>query len=459
MPVNTTHPTYDNAALKWTRVEDVLNSNVKHYIKDIDPKDQKRCERYRDDAVFLNFTARTKNGLVGAVTRRATQFDLPTEINYLLEDATGSKMPLEKLIQECLGETIAKGRYGLLADYPASDDNLTEAEAQALGLKARISRYRAENIISWDEALINGEYQLTFVVLKEYASVRGEDGFSWVAQTRYRVLRLVDGAYQQELYNESDESLGGYIPRDYLGNAFTFIPFQFIGSEDNDAAIDAIPLIDLADLNIAHLRNSADYEELVHVVGQPTPVIKSTNAKAIKSANPGGIKLGSRKGLILGADDDAYFLEVTPNSASKEAMELKQEQAAMVGARLIMAAGTNETAQAALIKHSGENSVLATIANNVNDAILQVVSWCEMFMSKAPVGKDKIEIKMNDIFFDIMADAQSIMAEIQLYNNGIKAKKDVRDHLRKIGNISPDRTDDDIDSDLDSLNPLEGGDT
>lgn len=458
MSVKSTHPSYDKNVLRWQLVRDVVNSNVKHYIKDIDPSDKKRCERYKDDARFTNFTGRTKNGLVGAVFRKEIELDLPTSVEYLADDATGNHLSIQRLAQEVTGEVLQAGRYGLLVDFPASEDGLTKAEVANMNLKARINKYKPENIINWQNTIINGQHMLTLVVLKECVDMIGENGFSWMQEEQYRVLRLINGVYIQQLFDDKDNLLHEYIPRDFSGASWDHIPFVFVGADDNDSEVDAAPLYDLSELNIGHLRNSADYEESVHVTGQPTLIIStqmsSEEFAASNPNSPGGVQIGARRGHNLGPGGAAQMLQATPNQLADVAMQRKEEQAVMIGARLVMQAGSNETAEAARIKHSGENSVLSTIAHNVTDALFVCIKWAIRFMSNDDAN-DPI-FKISDQFFDVTLDPQMIIAQLQLFNNGIIASRDIRNTLRKTGAIKSDRTDEDIDADVENINPITG---
>lgn len=455
MPVNSTHPEYDNHHRRWKLVRDVVTSKVKQYIHPIDPGDNDRTQRYRNDARLTNFTSRTKSGLVGAVFRRDPEIQLPESLEYLNDDATGSQLTLTKLSQEVTGEVLQSGRYGLLVDFPASQEGLTAAEVENLDLKARIHKYTPESIINWQCTFANGKHQLALVVLEEHVASLAEDGFTWTGTKQYRVLRLIDGVYVQQVYTEDNQLLDESIPLDFNGNNWGIIPFVFVGAEDNDPQIDIAPLYDLAELNIGHLRNSADYEESVHVTGQPTLMIStSLSQEAWAKANPNGVLIGARRGHYLGENGNAILLQAAPNQLADEAMKRKEEQAVMLGARLITQVGGNETAEKARIVASGENSVLSNIAKNVSDAIVRCLNWVDMFMSSNP-NPDNITFKLNDQFFDSSIDPQIIMAQLQLFNNGIIAKEDVRSSLRKTGLINPDRTDEDIDEDVDNLNPLE----
>lgn len=59
------------------------------------------------------------------------------------------------------------------------------------------------------------------------------------------------------------------IPTDYNGKQWDYIPFTFVGAIDNTPVIESAPLLELADLNLAHYIDSADFQESVYFVGQP----------------------------------------------------------------------------------------------------------------------------------------------------------------------------------------------
>lgn len=455
--VRSTHPQYDQHVDRWLLVRDVVNSNVTQYIKPVDTSDKTRNDRYKDDARLTNFTARTKNGLVGAMFRKDVEIDLPDSIAYLEDDATGDKLSLTKLSQEVSGETLQAGRYGLLTDFPASEDGLTVAEVTNMNLKARIYKYKAENIRNWQCTPINGQLTVTMITLEEAVDSIGEDGFTWEQSTQYRVLRLIQGTYMQQLFDEEDNLLHEYIPRGFDGAPWDHIPFVFVGAVDNNCKVDPSPLHDLASLNIGHLRNSADYEESVHITGQPTLVISTDMSnEEFRSANPNGFQIGARRGINLGPGGSANLLQATPNQLADVAMQRKEEQAVMIGARLVVPAGSSETAEATRIKHSGENSVLSILSKNVEDAINQSLLWASRFMGEEQSPDDIIFI-LNDQFFDVTLDPQMVMAQLQLFNNGIIATQDIRHTLRKTGTIQADRTDDDIDEDVSNIDPIGGG--
>ena len=456
MTVSKTKKEYDAFMAKWEVVRDVMNSNVFKYIRNVDKRDIERNERYKKDAQFTNFTSRTQMGLVGAVFRKELVMNLPSEIKYAELDATGFKMSMSKLAQKITGEVLLTGRYGLLVDYPASEDGLTAKEVADKDLKARIYTYSAESIINWQVKNINGSPKLLLVVLKENVEELAEDGFSWIESFQYRVLRMSGGIYTQDIYDGDEELVSTVLPKKASGEVWDHIPFVFIGSQDNDESCDLVPLYDLAALNIGHLKNSADYEESIFLVGQPTLVLGTEmSTEQFKEANPGGVLFGSRRGLNLGVSGHASLLQASPNQLADAAMKRKEEQAVMMGARLLSSGADRETALAARMRHSGETSVLSTISHNVEEALRQCCQFLLAFMS-VKSSDEVIALTVNDHFFDENIDPNSLMAQIQLVNASIIAKTDVRQYLRQVGVVAETRTDDMIDSDISEDAPIDG---
>ena len=64
------------------------------------------------------------------------------------------------------------------------------------------------------------------------------------------------------------------------------------------------------------------------------------------------------------------------------------------------------------------------------------------------VAENKVGYQINQEFVELTADPQMITALVGLWQNGGFAKADLRAYLRKLGLIAPERTDIQIDSEL-----------
>ena len=454
MSVSSKHPEYLRYSDTWQRVRaacegsrSVKAGRSKYLPKpttesaDINLRstNDHRYRQYIDRAVYANFCGRTLAGLKGAAFRKLPDIVLPAGLEYLEENATGSGTGLVQMAKDELQELLSIGRDGFLVDYPMVESG-SSAE-QTKGIEARILPYTAENVINWQTATINGKTQLTLTVLRESVNV-SDDEFEYVEKDQYRVLRLVDGIYSQQIYQDDKPVSDEIIIRQSNGSAFDFIPFCFAGAVNNDFTIDEAPMEGMAEVNIAHYRNSADIEENSFIHGQLTlGVTSSLSSDQWQEANPDGLVVGSRAGHFLGESGGFHHVQAEASSLTRELMQDKEQQLVMLGAQLITDNNQNQTAKAAQIQHASEHSVLGDIANNLSDTIEKCIAWCGLFMG---VAGDS-EFNINTEFFDDNADAQLMMAAIQLYDREIIGLPDVRGYARQSGITK--RTDLEIDDD------------
>lgn len=472
MPVSDQHPQYDASLSKWELVRHCVagskavksqttlylpdpenRDNLEYYDHDLRAREYRRItKRYRDylyRAQFLNVTARTRNAMVGMAFRNPPEMEVPTGLEYLIDNATGEGRSLEQLGKDVVGDLLETGRYGLLVDYPQAEPGLTQAQVSSMNLRAYIKAYPAEAIKNWKTTVIGGEEVLSLLTLEETYST-AEDEFSHDTEVQYRVLKLEEGRYIVEVHRD-DELYDLYEPRQGNGQPLERIPFAIPGTYNNNPAVDDAPLYDIAEVNIGHYRNSADYEEGVYLHGQPTLHLDvgETNSETFTKLNPNGVEIGSRRGLVTSGGGSANLLQAEANSAAFEAIRHKEQQMVAIGARLIEPNGQAETAEAARIKHAGDNSVLTNVVQNASDAIKQAIEWCGWFMNVT----GEIVFQINEDFYDKEASPQLIMAKIQLLDRGIIGKSDLRSGLRQAGQL--ERMDEEIDEEVGEVSPLE----
>ena len=459
MTVEIRNPEYDKFIDEWQSIQDccdgqraVKAKNIK-YLKPMEGVGSidNRYRNYLHRAVFVNFTGKTREGLTGAIFRNTPDFELPQETEYLEKNADGAGESLISLAKDVTGEVVAKGRHALLVDYPQVNPGLSLEELNELSPKATINRYTCENFINWRVEVINGQKLLTLAVLQEVYD-KEEDEFDYEEGKQYRVLRLRDGVYTQQLYRENEAVTDEYAPTKADGSTFDFIPLFIIGSENNDTTVDIPPLGDIAAINLAHYRNSADLEENCFVHGQLTIGVSSTmSLTQFQEANPNGITVGSMAGHFLGESGGFSSIQASENQLADRLMERKEEQMRKLGARMISVTA-NKTATQTLIEASGETSIMSTISKNVSEGIEKCIEWCGMFMGATNMPKFALSTK----FFDEIADPQMLMAAMQLNEAGILAKSDMQNLARSQGVVNELRLNEDIDRDVEQENvPVE----
>jgi len=378
------------------------------------------------------------------------KYELPTALEYLIKDATGDGLGLEQLAKDELSNILETGRSFLLVDYPQVSGELSLEDINKLDLRASIIPYTAEQVVNWKTEAVAGRKLLTLVVLAETYNY-DDDEFGHESETQYRVLRLSEEGYSQQLYRDGQPYSEESFPTKSDGSRWDIIPAIFVGSKNNDSTVDDAPLADIADVNIAHYRNSADYEESCFITGQPTLFIThSLNEEQWFDYNPQGIKLGSRSGHVLGESGSATLLQANPNNLVLEAMKAKEAQMVAIGARIVTDRGGNETAEGARIRFASENSVLGDIVGNLSAGLRQCIEWCGVFMGST----DDFSLEINREFYDKSVDPQLIMSMVQLMDRQIISDQDIFDRLRAAGIIEGSRTLEDVREELGELSPL-----
>jgi len=458
MPVSDQHSEYNKFLPRWCMTRDCVEGSAEikagktKYLpkpnpEDVSAENDQRYQDYIERANFVGFTSSTLDGMVGMVFRKPLEVELQKSIEYLNLNANGGGLTLDQLTRGIIGELLQTARLGLLVDYPRAPSGLTKAEVDQLSLTANILSYQAESVLNWQTTMVGSVKMLSLVVLAEKNRELSDDGFQYIEKPQYRVLRLLDGVYYQEIWNDKNELIDVSEPRKADGSRWSEIPFIFAGARNNDECVDKAPLYDIATINIAHYRNSADYEESCYMVGQPTPYIGGLTQSWVDENMKNGVMLGSRRAMLLPDGGNAGLLQANPNQMPERGMELKEAQMVKLGARIIQDSTGQETAEAAKIRFAGQNSKLGVIVGNTEAALLQCFEWCMWFMG----GDGENLIEINKDFYERTADPQMVMAAIQLLDRGVIATSDLQDDLRAKGVIRQDRTNEDIDDEAEAV--------
>lgn len=456
MPVSETHAEYNKNVDKWKLTRNAATGlsfeDARHYIMRRTHEEQDQYYHRVEKAIYTNYTGRTREGLKGAIFRLPPRIELPPDMEFMLENADGAGQSLTQVSKLAADEVMETGRFGLLADYPMVDEDLTVEQVRRMGLQPHIATYTAESIINWHVHVLNGRRQLGMLVLKENSPVH-YDEFTWDYVDRFRVLRLNDSQqYTQQLYDENGDAITEEIViRGASGQPFDYIPFHFIGSRDNLPDIDEPILYDIARVNIGHFRNSADQENNLSVHGGGTLVVSTDmSPEAFQAANPGGITVGENAGLVLSEGGKAELLQLGPASAIGTEMTHKEQMMVQIGAKIITKTG-QRTAEEARIQATSENSMLDTMVGNIDESFTAVLYDCRAFISPTDA---EIVFSLNNDFYADTISPQEIMAMIQGSDAGVMPKIDIVRRLIDAGWIQSEGTPEDILSDITQESPL-----
>ena len=445
---------------EWTLINDCIKGQKQVKSKrelylpkpsgDLDPEyAETRYKAYLTRALFYNGTGRTADGLVGQVFGKDPDIALPPELQPYEADIDGYGTSITQQSKLTLKQNVSIGHGGLLVDYPKADKVVTLADVRQGKYRPRILNIDADRIINWRIVNIGGESKLEMLVLQEEI-VTSDDGFEMETEPRWREYRLRQdngGLYVTVTVWKENNGDSGSNKEQFViesgpdrviagGKNLDTIPFVFFGALNNEPTIDKPPMLDLANLNIGHYRNSADYEESVFIVGQPTPVFTGLTQDWVDNNIKGKVVLGSRAAIGLPENSTAELLQANPNSMPYEGMKQKEDQMKSIGAKLIEPGFTKTTATQVLVDASSESSILTTATENVSVAYETALKFFILFLGGSP--EQEIVFQLNTDYDVDRMDAQERAQLILEWQSGAITWDEMREALRLAGVATED---------------------
>lgn len=440
MPIETQHADYAALLPMWQKCRDAaggqecVHEKGEAYLPKLAEQTAEEYKAYKCRALYYNATGRTVDGLSGLIFRRPPTFDIPPKIDFIEDDADTAGTPLMAFCEKAVDELITTGRFGLLADFPPvpADQVRTVADEAASGARAYMTMFRPEAIINWRFERLNNRQTLTLVVIEEKHEEQ-KDEYTTECVDQLRALRLVNGQYLIEIHRKVKLAAGGLgewalvetiIPQ-MAGKPVNFIPFLFCGPMGINS-FEKPPILDLANTNLSHYMSTADYEHGLHFTGLPTPVI---TGHAFDKGETFALGSTQVRGFP-NPDAKASFLEFAGTGLGALSTRLEEKEAMMAsqGARMLAAEKrAAEAAETAAIHRSGENSVLASLANAAAAAISKAINWCVLW--SGATGEASVEL--NTDYMPAGMTAQEVTSLVSAWQAGAISHETLYDNLQR----------------------------
>lgn len=522
MQVDTKHPTYKAMLRKWRMCRAIIGGSEEckseKYREEILPKlsghrgRQEDYDQYVEGAYLFPGAARYREGLLGFIFAADPTIEAPAKMAAFLENVTGSDSPVSfaEFAEEIVTPEVAtSGRCGILTDYPTVEGiaprDLTVAEVERRGILPVLTAYDAEDVINWQERMINGVNMVTLVVLRETATERvADDKFARHDVEQWRVLELVRPVddvltggvnldplsdlelgghglvYHVEVYRRDEDNKNEFYRHDEVwpvrdGKLLPSIPFE-IATSGEDVGMGRRPddmkppLLDLVEVNVAHFRNSAIYEHGLLFTGSPQPYITGYDPEieledtdlenmveddTVDDAPRRKYWQGTEAKWHLGAssillikNEDAkcgvLVVKAEDLSGLRQAMDSKVEEMVVIGGRILSRDKlAAEAARTEEIRREGEKGVMARIGASVDKALTRTLDHARLWI----VAEGDVRFQLNTDYVTPMTH-EAALAWSELVIRSHIAKADMWELLRR-GRILPqDRTDEQIRSDL-----------
>lgn len=412
MGVDTKHPKYEEYAKYWGKMRDCVAgaTHVKNaktfgqivssgggeiYLPKLAGQDDTEYGKYKNRAWWYPATGRTVQGYLGTIFRKPENSDLGgIEPNQKNIDGQGTS--LISFARDCVNECLQTGRFIIAATF--SNDMPV------------LRLYSAEQLINWNQdefyVLANNRVEIEDFEWKfiDQRLVFKKDGGRWV----YEVWERTDSLKE---FTKTEEHGKHFIAREKpLGVS----PVIVSGWSSVSADLELPPLIELADLNLSHYRNSADHENAIHFCGLPQPWVSGVRAREGEVWNVGTPEAWA----INDPAGRAGYMEMTGQGVQKiaDAMIEKERRMAAIGARMLEGQRNQvETAETARIRQAGEMGSLTTIANTCSEAIQESLGVLSRYIGEKP---ESIEFQLNTDFVDSPLSPQEMVQLMQVWQGG-----------------------------------------
>ena len=441
--VDSKHREYQRYSLVWEKCRDTvegveaIRDAGQKYLPALSGQSDEEYRGYKTRGVFYEATSRTVSALVGAIFQKDPLFEPTSGDEKKMDEFFKTILPKDITIiafmRNLVREVVTVGRVGVLVDVGGANS--------ATKNDPYLVTYMAEDIINWHSSMVSGREEVDMVVLRE-VEYRIEE-FQEVEEERFRVLKLEDNKYIQELYKkveggkanqqEQFEMVQGYpiTPRKN-GKTLDFIPFQVINNYDLSVNCFKPPLTGMVDYNIGHWRNSVDLEHGLHYVAVPTPWVAGFPQEDTI------LKLGANVAWVSeNPQANAGFLEFTGQGlqAIESAMKEKQDIMAVLGVRMLEAPKiASESAENQQLKRSGESSVLSTIAENVSEGATRICRYAADWMGNSDYEKN-LRIELQKEYLQVNPDSQLLQSLMGMVQSGQMSFTTLFYNLQKMGLI------------------------
>lgn len=388
-----------------------------------------RVQSYWSRGRFFNATGRTHESLGGMVWSKEPEVELAHKLDYLEKNADGAGSGLREVAQAVVDEVDSIGRYGILVDMPSNEVRLTQSQEQMPANAPRFIQYTAEQIIYFRVA--GSSNSVDEIRLTEIRSekVSGND-FDYEDKVYIRRLIMIDGIYNNQLWNDKKEIVGESVEPIANGKKLTEIPFQFFGADNNSPEYSKVPLYDLANANLGHFVLDCDNRDNLHFHGQGmTNVFTDMNPDEFDENNPNGLDVGAKGRNLFRAGDKVELLQLEATGAIPAEMERDQERMVMLGAQLVTNASSTQTLGAKEIEVTTSTSTLKRIAFNVTEGIEQCLEWAALFLGESKESTYKIN---TDFVTDDMSP-EMITKQMEMVQGGVLPKSTLYETARKVG--------------------------
>lgn len=421
-----------NVMAAVTLGSDFIRSQAEQYLPQ-EPRERDEAWTSRiSRSVLSPYTQRIIETAAGAILRKPVKLEGDPYWQQFANNVDGLGSDLNEFSRRLLVSSLTYGHSAILVDYPPASAALSLAEERAAARRPYFVPVEAPQIWGWRQETTLPTSPLTQVRIHEYTTQpQGDFGETQIEQMRV----IYPGAY--ELYIQGQESV---VLRESGNFTLPEIPLVPIYSNRLGMLRSQPPLLDIANLNIAHYQRQADLIHALHVAAMPILILEGWDTDTNE------ISVGVNYALAMTPGNKAYYVQSDATSFSAQTEEIKALEGQMSTLGITKLFGQKyvaESADSKRIDQAQSNSVLAVLSMELCAGLKQAFSYAAQYL-----GIEPPEVYLDRDFDFYRLIGQDITAITDLNVKGKLSDRTLLEVLRR-GEILPD--DIDVDAELEQL--------
>lgn len=364
-------------------------------------------------ATMPPFLQRLASQAAGIILRKGIQLEGDDYWSEWSDDVTGDGTTLDEYVRRQLITAILYGHSSSVVDFVNNEVPRTLEEERRLNRKPYLVPVHPRQVLGWRCSLDSPSSELEQVRIREQVVVpTGRYGEQLVDQIRV----LTPGGY--ELWRSTPRSWpnnSNVIPLpaqwelyDSGATSLETIPLVTVYSNRIGNMLSRPPLLEVAQLNIAYAQRFTDLHHSIHVGSNPVLVLRGFDPD---SDTPLGISVNTA--ILLPPDGGAEWIQPTSDAFDSQlkCLQALEDQISRLGINTLTSQNlTNAAAEARRMDRIDSDSIMATIAGDLERAIEETLSLAAQY-----VGIDPPEVSIPRDYDNRLVSGNEITAYLQLF--------------------------------------------
>jgi hypothetical protein len=368
------HPDYIRLKTDWDKIRDcmqsesVIKSKREKYLPrpaGMSGEYASAYDAYIERAHYPHICSYALSGALGVIITKLPEFNVPPELQYILENATKDGATIQQLFTDIIIEILQTGKCPLVVDIIPETNEF------------KFVKYPAELFINWKEETVGAEKNLILGTFVESVS-SSTDVFSHDSEQIYRVFLIEDDKFVSRAFSDNGTELDDFFTEPkYLGKSMDEIPIFIAGSINNSTEPQPIPLLSVANCSIEIYRKEADLANSEFLSCNPTLcMVGASTEEELPNV------VGSSVMIVLPDPQARIFYTKTDTAALshvKEHIADLYEEAIRHGVAILDTRKGVESAEALRIRQATQSasiySMYLSAVNAIKDGLKLMCRW------------------------------------------------------------------------------------